>query len=66
MKNYFNRNIDIRSQLKKYRADLNQRYPDPIKKEQTEESQASPVKAEKKAPPPAKSPDKKKGSKLNV
>lgn len=61
MRSYLNRNIDIRSQLKKYRADLNERYPDPTKKEVEEEGKA-PAKGAKGAPPP-KSAEKKGGSK---
>ena len=61
MRNYLQRNIDIRSQLKKYRTDMNERFPDPVKKD-PEESQ-SPDKKGAKGAPPAKSPDKKGGSK---
>lgn len=61
MRNYLQRNIDIRSQLKKYRTDMNERFPDPVKKD-PEESQ-SPDKKGAKGAPPAKAADKKGGSK---
>jgi hypothetical protein len=34
MKNYMNKNIDIRSTLKTFRKSLDQKYPDPGKKDQ--------------------------------
>ena len=71
--NFMNQNISVNNELRKYRRDLNSRYPDPTKKDPSELAKereaASPSKtgkkdAKKEAP---KKPDpKKKDSKLDT
>ena len=52
MRNYLQKNIDLRKQLKKYRDDINERFPDPSKAAAQEE--VSPTKGKKADPKDAK------------